>query len=414
MLLVALSLLLLQPTSPALALTSPPPFGHSLLDLFSLDTNYTNLNHGSYGSPPKAVSRSQRDWELRMEANPDRWFRFDVFGLMDQVRTRVASYIGAEAEDVAFIPNASHGVNAVLRSLQVPKGKKILFLNIAYQMVKNTLSYVSDVRHEQLLQVNITAPISPASIVAQVERALEQHKGEVFLCAFSHIVSIPGAILPVAELTRLSHDNGALVLIDGAHALGQIPLNMTALNADFWVGNGHKWLYSPKGSAVLWVRRDRQALIEPTTISWEGRGLSHFQTAFSYTGTASYSPYLAMGAALDFREWLGGEKKVLGYMHSLAKAAGQHLATAFGTEVLLPEEMYASLVDVRLPTNNSTIASNLPQQLLERYNTWVPVYALFGNDSGPFYTRVSCQIYTEMSDIEMLANAVLDLIAAAS
>mmetsp|Transcript_14465 Transcript_14465/g.23009 ORF Transcript_14465/g.23009 Transcript_14465/m.23009 type:complete len:122 (+) Transcript_14465:695-1060(+) len=121
-----------------------------------------------------------------------------------------------------------------------------------------------------------------------------------------------------------------------------------------------------------------------------------------------------MGAALDFREWLGGEKKVLGYMHSLAKAAGQHLATAFGTEVLLPEEMYASLVDVRLPTNNSTIASNLPQQLLERYNTWVPVYALFGNDSGPFYTRVSCQIYTEMSDIEMLANAVLDLIAAAS
>jgi selenocysteine lyase/cysteine desulfurase len=164
-------------------------------------------------------------------------------------------------------------------------------------------------------------------VLDAVRAQLEAANGTIKVATFSQIISLPAAILPVADLVTLCHEYGVLVLIDGAHALGQIPLNLEALGADFWVGNGHKWLFSPKGSAVLWVRQDRQSLVEPTVISWEGQGQpnTHFQMAFAYTGTASNSPYLAMQAALDFREFAGGEDRILSYIHGLAVNASRQM-----------------------------------------------------------------------------------------
>ncbi len=190
-------------------------------------------------------------------------------------------------------------------------------------------------------------------------------------------------------------------------------VNVTDLNADFWLGNGHKWLYSPKGTAVLWVRADRQALIRPLTISWdEGAGATDFQNMFSYQGTASYSPYLAMAAALDFRSAVGGDAAIEAYMHDLAVAGGALLASAWGTDVLFEDpSLYAAMVDVRVPTKNATLAAALPLLLLQNYNTWVPVYDIgaYGGVAGNFYVRVSCQIYTELSDLAFLASAILNL-----
>lgn len=214
-------------------------------------------------------------YAAEMDLSPDNWFRYEMYDRLDSVRQQVAAYIHADAGDVAFVENASHGVNAVLRSVRprAPRNK-ILYLNLAYQMVKNTLQFVHDADGEQLVMVNVTFPVesSGASIVAAVTQALEAHPGQIYLASFSHITSIPAIILPLEQLIAACHAHGALVLIDGAHALGQIALDVPALNADFYVANGHKWLYSPKGSAVLWVRKDRQALINPTTISWEGQG----------------------------------------------------------------------------------------------------------------------------------------------
>ena len=397
---------------------SPPSFGHDLLPYFSMAPNYTNLNHGSYGSPPTAVLQAAQQYELNMEQCPDAFFRYDVWGLMNNVRKKIATYIGANEDDVAFIPNASHGVNAILRSLKLKPGEKVLYLNIAYKMVQNTLTYLEDELDASLLQVNLTFPGSNDLILQAVRSALQAHPGQVKLASFSHIASLPGFILPVEELIELCHAHGVMVLIDGAHALGQIPLNLNKLNADFWVGNGHKWLYSPKGSAVVWVRKDRQALIEPTTISWEGQGDTHYQLAFAYTGTSSYSPYLAMKDALEFREWLGGEDKIMGYMHDLAKTAGHTLASMFQTDVLFADDSrYAAMIDVQLPiVANVTLYATLSERLLADYNTWVPPYniGLLGGPADLRYLRVSCQVYNEISDIEYLGRAILTLLEVSS
>ena len=392
------------------------PFGHNILQYFSLNKSYINLNHGSYGATAKSVLSAAEKYELEMEQRPDQWFRYEIYDKMDQLRKIFAKYINANADEVVFVPNASHGVNAVLRSLNIKRGEKILFLNVAYTMVKNTIQYLHDFHDDSLLQVDVKVPGTNEMILHDVRLALEKNKGLVKVASFSHIVSIPAMILPIKELIDLCHEYGVLVLIDGAHALGQIQLDMKEYNADFYVGNGHKWLYSPKGSAVLYVKKDRQSLIEPTTISWEGSSEfpSHFQKAFSYQGTSSYSPYLAMDDALKFREFVGGEKKIQDYMHNLAIQAGKLMASKFKTDVLFEDDdsRYAAMVDVRLPTQNATLVNAMPLELLTKYDTWVPTYDIgsFGGPENEFYVRVSCQIYNDLSDIEYLSNAILEII----
>lgn len=385
-------------------------FGHSLRPLFGFGENYTNLNHGSYGAPPRSVMAKNNAYHDEMELAPDVWFRYKIFERVDRVRSLVASYLGSAAKDLVFVDNASQGINSVLRSLRFTGPRsKILFLNVAYQMVKNTMQFVHNMSDAQLLIVNISIPSTADEIVAAVTATLDHYPGQVQLASFSHITSIPAMIMPIKELAAVCRTRGVMVLIDGAHVPGQMALNISAIGADFYVGNGHKWLYSPQGSAFLWVAPERQALIFPTVISLEGQGESFYQMAFSWLGTADYSPFLAVEDALQFRADLG-ESAIVEYLHSLAVDGGHLLASRWGTEMLLPPDMIAAMVNVRLPTDNCTQAGLLPQLLLEKYNTWVPAYAW----QGHCYVRVSAQIYLELSDFEFLASAVLNLLAAST
>lgn len=402
-----------------LLLQAPPAsgFGHALLSQFAFRQGYTCLNHGSYGSAPTVVTASAANWTQWMESCPDAYFRYDVWAPYDAVRARMAAYIGASVNDTVFVENASNGVNAVLQSLarHAPPGMKFLYLNTAYYMVKMVMSYVEPANR---LVVNLTQPLSNDAVLSSVRAALEANKGNVYAASFSHIVSVPGVILPVKALAALCREYGVFSLIDGAHALGHIPVDVVDIGADAWLGNAHKWLYSPKGAAVLWVSPAKQALIEPVVISWEGRGATHFQLAFSYQGTTTQAQYLALNAALDFREAVGGDAAVMAYMHATAVAGGALLAEQWGTEVLYADEsMYGAMVDVRVPTTNATLGPTIGQRLLDgegggNFSTFVPVYDIggVGGVPGTFYARVSCQIYTELSDLQNLADAVLKII----
>ncbi|CAJ1354808.1 unnamed protein product, partial [Effrenium voratum] len=384
------------------------PFGHGLRRYFLLDSNYTNLNHGSYGATPVPVLDAERQWQNLMERNPDHWFRFDgpdtLIGAVDGVRTRVAKYVKAAAEDIVFVDGASGGVNAVIRSIRLPSTASILYLNTAYQMVKNTISYVHQNNKMEPLLVNISLPAPDAEIVALVERALAENPS-VQLASFSHITSVPAVILPVQELTRVCREKGVMVLIDGAHAMGQIPLDIPAIGADFYVANGHKWLYSPKGSAILWVSPDKQHLVHPPVISDEGRGSTFFQLQFSYTGTKDYSAFLAVSAALDFRDRLGGEDRIMQYMHELASKGGDLLAEKLGTYKMATGEM--AMVNVGLPAASRRCCTiELSRKLLVKRGTLAPVYPW----QGDCFVRVSAQIYNDLSDFAFLAKALLDIL----
>jgi len=202
--------------------------------------------------------------------------------------------------------------------------------------------------------------------------------------------------------------------------LGAIPVDLTALEAagvDYWIGNGHKWLYSPKGSALLWVTKSKQDTVIPTVISSTfDSGLiredSIYLDRFQYTGTRDYTPYCALGAALDFRTAVG-EEKIMEYNHQLALWAESYLVDFWKTEAMVPASMTGTMSNVRLPgVTDAQQMSWLTNQLFNEYNMQIAVFNMTNEvtKEESFWIRLSAQIYLEQIDFVRLGQAVSDLV----
>eukprot|EP00736_Rhodelphis_marinus_P012318 Rmarinus@m.2833 len=397
-------------------------FGHDMRALFSFEDGYTNVNHGSYGSVPQPIFNAHMHWQDVVEKHPDRWFRTQCRDEIRRVRADMAEYVNADKENLVFVENASTGVNTVLKSLPFEDGDVILYLNLAYPMVKNVLSYlVDDSRFQQTLHmVNVSMPLTgDEDVLSPVRSSLEELGAAVKLCVIDHIVSVPGVVLPVYELGKLCKDRGIPVLVDGAHALGQVPINLEQSTEsaspplgdviDFYVSNAHKWFYTPRGAAIFWVSPQYQELIRPLVISSE---VSYdFVDDFQYTGTRDYTAYVVMSDAKRFRESLG-DAEIMEYNHDLAIAAVNHLASTWGTERLAPDHMEAALANVRLPAGIATMddAKGLESWMMEKYNVFMVVYATEIDNRETYWLRISAQIFLELQDFELLGKRVLEYV----
>jgi len=379
-----------------------PEFGYEMKEKeFYLDRSVIFLNHGSFGATPKRIMCALRNYQEQMESQPVRWFTKTLREKMTEVRKELASFIGASDEnDIVWIDNASAGVNAVLRSIPFRNGETILHTNIAYGMVKKTVQYLKDTFSVNVVEVNIAFPPTESKIIEVVKEALDSTN--VKLAIFSHISSTPSLILPVEQLVKLCKARNVLVLIDGAHSVGQIPLNLSELNADFYLSNAHKWLFSPKGSAFLWINKSYQKEIHPTVISF-GYKIS-YQQEFEWVGTKDMCTYLAVSNSLNMIKRLSFEK-IQAYQHELAVWTGEMLVQKWNTSLLVPFSMCAAMVNVRIPGDNDIEAESLHDKLLEQFNVEVPIFEF----QGALYVRVSCQIYNTKEDMFKLADAILHL-----
>ena len=313
------------------------------------------------------VINAQRDLIDQAESEPDAWFRNDnrceqkyrtkkdadticYAKRLIPVRKQLAAYINAAEESTVFMENASGALNAVIRSLEMGPGDRVLILSTAYSVVPNILTYLNSWTKGavQFVTVPIEFPVSGAAdFVAPVQAALDAaaKEGHPFrLAVFSHISSVPAVVLPVEELATICAAAGVRTFIDGAHAVGQITVDMTALEkagVTYYTGNGHKWIYSPKGSAFLWSTRqkDAQAKLAPPVISSEAGGGGGFEASFLYTGTRDYTAFVAMGDALKWREDHGGDAVINGYVTGLSHWAEVYLCKRWGTQPIAPPHM---------------------------------------------------------------------------
>jgi len=313
---------------------------------------------------------------------------------------------------LVFVENASSGINSVLRALQLGSQDTVLYLSTAYSMVVNTLEYLQLKEHLNLLRVQIDFPTNAARVVDAVRQAIllhEQANGpKIKLAIFSHITSVPAVILPIEQLTTLCHEHGIQLLIDGAHALGAIPLNITKLGVEYYTANAHKWLYAPKGTAFLWVAPKNQLLVTPTVISSENKvNVTTFIDKYLYTGTRDYTAFCSVVEALNFREFVGGDERIFKYLHDLAVQAGHELAALWGTEVLADDSMVGSMVNVRLPTTDPQLANNLTTRLFDEYKMYIVVYPL----NNQFWTRLSVNIYLELNDFKKMGAIVKGMLS---
>jgi len=394
-----------------------------------LEKDYINFNHGSYGATPRVVHEAKFKYSEKCELKPDVWFRNLKTGYkstLDQVRSELGSYLCVEQAQISglvLVDGASSAVNAVLRSLLRNSTSEdvVVYFHTAYHMVKSVLKYLQEMTGVTIVQVNVTLPLtSQEAYLVPFKEALEKYNSRIKIVIFSHISSIPAIIEPIVKLAALSKavSPQTAVLVDGAHALGQITVNITELSiagVDFWVGNGHKWLYSPKGAAVLWVSesfRDwrSQHGIVPNVIS----SLGSFSEEFSYTGTKDYTSFLAVHDALSFREKVGGDAAIIQYLKETAWNAGRILSAAFGnTLTMAPQDMVAGMVDVQLPLwATSESLANLTTNLLALHNAYLVVYEYISPNGTHFgwWCRISAQIYLDLSSFNLLAQWVLHLL----
>jgi isopenicillin-N epimerase len=388
----------------------------ALREPWLLDPAVTFLNHGSFGACPRAVLEVQQALRERLERQPVRFLLRELEGLLDRARAALAAFVGADPDDLAFVTNATSGVNAVLRSLRFAPGDELLTTDHAYGACRNTLDWVAERCDARVVTAAVPFPLrGDDDVVGPVLAAVTRRTR---LAVLDHVTSPTGLVFPIARLVAALAERGVDVLVDGAHAPGMLALDVRAVGAAYYVGNCHKWLCAPKGAAFLHVRRDRQAAIHPTVIS---HGLassrtdrSRFRLEFDWTGSADPSAWLCVPAAIAYVGGLmdGGWDAIRGRNRSLALAARRTLCAALDVPPPAPDAMLGSLAAVPLPDASGSLPpplflDPLQDRLLAEHGIEVPIV--------PFrwprrLVRVSAHLYNAPGDYERLGDALRALL----
>jgi len=374
--------------------------------LWRLDPAVAYLNHGSYGACPLPVLERQRTLQLEMEQEPVDFLTRRLPGRLHTARGALANFLGADSEDLAFVPNATSGVNAVLRSLTFAPGDELLATTHSYPACRKALDYVATRSGARVVVAALPFPVrNEEEIVATVLGCLSSRTR---LALLDHVTSPTALILPIARLVSELRSRGVETLVDGAHAPGMVPVALGQLGAAYYAGNAHKWLCAPKGAGFLHVRRDRQVDMHPTVIS-HGYG-EGFHAEFDWIGTFDPTPWLCIPAALDILGGLlpGGWPEVMANNRRLALRGRTLLTESLGIEPPCPEEMIGAMAAVLLPA----AASNSPASRLDRdaLATWFRergVETWFAPRPFINLLRLSAQLYNSIDQVQMLAGLTL-------
>ncbi|KAJ4988463.1 hypothetical protein SVAN01_06080 [Stagonosporopsis vannaccii] len=429
-------------------------FGKELREKeFLFEKGYLNLNHGSFGTYPRPVRDTLRSFQDAAEARPDDFIRYKYPSHLNASRAAVAELINAAPKTVVFVPNATTGVNTILRNLSFEEGDHILYFATIYKGCDLTVQYITESTPAKSARVEYTYPVEDDWLVEAFKQKVNDVQsagGKVKVAILDTVVSMPGVRVPFERLAQACKELGVLSLVDAAHGVGHLELDVGGFDPDFLTSNCHKWLHVPRGCAILYVPVRNQHLIRSTLpTSWGFKNLdvipntidpkgafggdieSEYIGNFEFVGTIDSSPYLCIPKAVEWRKDLGGEKAIVEYCTKLAQDAGQLVAKSLGTEVLDNKTKTLSqccMSMVRLPLDFEKVqqagekaglsrekvgaAVNLwlLQKMASDYNTFLQTL-FYG---GVWWARLSGQVYLELSDFESVVPSLQELCARAT
>ena len=394
------------------------PQRSGLASNFVLSKDVVFLNHGSFGAAPKTVLDAQRALRDRLEHNPMAFFIRDLEGLLDASRTRLAAFVGASPTELAFVPNATTGVNTVLRSLRFAPGDELVTTNHEYNACKNALDAVAHESGAKVVVARVPFPLTdPAEVLLAILAVVTPRTRLVLV---DHVTSPTGLVIPLEAIAQELGRRGIDVLVDGAHAPGMIPLDLHALGVPFYTANCHKWLCAPKGAAFLYVRDHRQKSVRPLNISHGANSprtdRSRFLVEFDWTGTSDPTPQLCIGDAIDCLDAMvpGGITEIMKRNRALALEARTILAKALGIDPPAPDSMVGSMAALPLPDGKATVAASLYgdplQEVLQK--TWHIEVPIVPWPAPPKrLVRVSAQLYDTRNEYVYLAEKLMTELA---
>ncbi|MHB8891607.1 MAG: aminotransferase class V-fold PLP-dependent enzyme [Candidatus Limnocylindrales bacterium] len=391
-----------------------------------LEPDVSFLNHGSFGACPEPVLEAQRAWRDRLEHEPVRFLDRELEGHLDQARTEVAAFLGADPDGLAFVPNATTGVSTVLASVRFKPGDELIASDHEYNATLNALRAAAERDGATVVLVHVPFPIhDPAEAL---EAYLDAVTPRTRFALVSHITSPTALLLPVAALVRELDRRGVDTLVDGAHAPGMVPLDLESLGAAYWTGNAHKWLCAPKGAAVLHVRSDVRPAMRPLVTSHgandDRTDRSRFRLTFDWTGTADPTPWLSIPAAIRYVGGLhpDGWPGLMTANAAMARQARDRLCAALEIPAPAPDVMLGAMAAVPLPGIAPTRAAAraLQAALFEEERIEVPVFAFpvpaaLPEGAGPSTAilRISAQQYNRREEYEALATTLARRLRAA-
>ncbi len=383
-------------------LAKDPPMPPDIHAEWDLDPDFLTVNHGSFGATPRAVIAAQRVWQDRMERQPSRFMNTVYSGEMRNSADALGIFLNADGRNIAFVENATSGCNAVIRAVALQPGDEIMILSHAYGAVRNAVRFVADRAGARITEAAIPFPDpTEDSLTASVVAALTPRTR---LAVIDHITSGSAIVMPIQRIVAACHAAGVPVLVDGAHAPGQVPVDLSAIGADWYVGNCHKWLCAPKGCGFLYAAPDRQAELHPGTIS-HGYGQG-FLAEFDWTGTTDPSRFLAVPEAIAFHHRLGGAA-LMQRNRALATAGGALIAQRLNTNVGTGGPVAGAMATIRLPVDDPTPDHALAiRARLMAVGTDAPVHAL----DGALWLRISAFAYNELADYATLGDLVAEVL----
>jgi isopenicillin-N epimerase len=342
---------------------------------FLLDPEVAYFNHGGYGACSVAVFEEYQRQQRELEQEPTEFFTRRFEESMRVARVALAAFVGAQADDLVFVPNATSALNAVIRSLRIRPEEEILTTKHEYGAILRTLGFI---------RANVVQ-VEPVELIAKVgirTRAI----------VVSHITSPTALVLPVEDICEAARKAGVLSIVDGAHVPGHLPIDVEAVGADVYVGNCHKWLCAPKGSGFLWARREHQDWIEPLVISWGYHEDACFGERHGWQGTRDPAAYLSVSKAIEVHATFDLEAAA-----SLADEAERRLSP-FGLKPLRG----ARSPLMRALTVRTADPQELWRRLYDEHRVELPVYEW----EGTTLARVSIGPYTDEEDVDRLVDAL--------
>lgn len=367
------------------------------------------LNHGSFGARPRSVFETYQRWQRELESQPVEFLGRSLPDLLTEARAQLAAYIGASADEFVFVPNTTHGMNIIARSLELDSGDEVLGADHEYGAVERTWRFICGQRGATYRIASLPLGMSTEDeVVEQLWKGVTPRTRVIVL---SHISSPTALRFPVEAVCRRAREQGILTAIDGAHAPGQIALDLREVGADFYVGNCHKWLCAPVGSALLYAHPERQPLLKPLVVSWgwEPRkpGPSPFIDLFDWIGTDDPAAYLSVPAAIAFQrenDW----QAVRAECHTLAREARQQIGALTGLPQICPDstEWWAQMFATPLPAETEMSAEELQRRLRDEFQVEVPITEW----QGRRFVRVSIQAYNSAADVERLLSGLRALL----
>ncbi|HZM02146.1 MAG TPA: aminotransferase class V-fold PLP-dependent enzyme [Candidatus Saccharimonadales bacterium] len=384
-------------------------------ELWPLDPKIVFLNHGSFGSCPRAVLEFQQRLRDRLERQPVQFLVRDLEPLLDEARGALAQFLGAKAENLVFVPSATSGVNTIVRSLAFAPGDELLVTDHEYNACRNVLEYVAEQTGAKVVVAPIAFPTESGDQI--VGAILDKVTTRTRLALIDHVTSPTALVLPVARIVAELAARGVDVLVDGAHAPGMAPVDLQALGAAYYTGNCHKWLCAPKASGFLHVRADRQELIHPLSISHgfnsQRTDRSRFLIEFGWTGTSDPSACLAVPETLRYMGGLlpGGWAEIMARNRQLTLEGRKIICQSLGVAPACPEEFIGSMASIIMPDSRAKgppaappFLDPLQETLLAGHGIEVPV-----NPWPKFpgrLLRISAQLYNSAAQYQLLADAL--------